>query len=140
MLKRLCRENIGDRHFTGAERTYTPGAVVQVELRDSEAIHILKGSGAFRAWPKNVPADFPVQAPLQPGMEIVVDQFVRHEIRSLFQSAPGAITGCKHTHPAFDRPFDVVSVRARRHGQVQARSSTTSPPTSSAGSPLRRAN
>src|SRR3712207_3910228 len=76
MIKLLCRENIGDERFTVAERTYSPGQVVQVEQRDSEAIHIFRCQGLFRAWPKNVPEDLPVQAPLLPGMEIVVDQFV----------------------------------------------------------------
>ena len=36
----LCQDNIGDERFTVAERTYNPGSVVQVEQRDSEAIHI----------------------------------------------------------------------------------------------------
>jgi hypothetical protein len=47
-----------------------------VEQRDSEAIHVLKGQGLFRAWPKHVPEGLPIQAPLQPGMELVV----QHEL------------------------------------------------------------
>jgi mannose-6-phosphate isomerase-like protein (cupin superfamily) len=81
MIKLLCQENIGDERFTVAERTYNPGAVVQVEQRDSEAIHVFTGRGELRAWPRNVPEDMPVFSPLLPGMEIVIDQFVRHEIR-----------------------------------------------------------
>ncbi len=66
-IKLLCKENIGDERFTVAERTYNPGQVVQVEQRDSEAIHIFSGQGIFRAWPKNVPEDLPVQAPHATG-------------------------------------------------------------------------
>ena len=81
LLKLLCEETIGDERFTVGERTYNAGSTWATEQRDSEAIHVLKGTGVFRAWPQNVPEDLPIQVPLQPGMEIVVDQYVRHEVR-----------------------------------------------------------
>jgi mannose-6-phosphate isomerase-like protein (cupin superfamily) len=109
MIKLLCQENIGDERFTVAERTYDPGAVVTVEQRDSEAIHILSGTGTFRAWPKNVPQDFPVQAPLQPGMEIVVDQFVRHEIRNTGADSMVALVTISHLDfPAYPHHYPAI--------------------------------
>jgi oxalate decarboxylase/phosphoglucose isomerase-like protein (cupin superfamily) len=108
-LKLLCRENTGDERFTVAERTYHPGAARMVEQRDSEAIHILKGHGLFRAWPKNVPEDLPVQAPLQPGMEIVVDQFVRHEIRVTGDEPLVAlVTICHLDFPAYPHHYPAI--------------------------------
>ena len=109
MLKLLCQENIGDERFTVAERTYNPGTVVPVEQRDSEAIHILRGSGAFRAWPKNVPEDIPVSAPLLPGMEIVVDQYVRHEIRVTGPEPMVAlVTICHLDFPAYPHHYPAI--------------------------------
>lgn len=81
-IKLLCPETIGDERFTVGERIYNPSAKpVLVEKRDSEAIHVLKGTGVFRAWPKNVPDNQPIQVPLQPGMEIGLDQGVKHEVQ-----------------------------------------------------------
>ena len=66
-IKLLCRENIGDERFTVAERTYDAGQTVEVEQRDSEAIHILKGRGEFRAWPKTCPGSSPSRPPCSRG-------------------------------------------------------------------------
>lgn len=105
----LCQENIGDERFTVAERTYNPGAVVQVEQKDSEAIHIFSGQGEFRAWPKNVPEDMPVVAPLLPGMEIVVDQFVRHEIRVTGSAPVVALVTISHLDfPAYPHHYPAI--------------------------------
>lgn len=108
-IKLLCQENIGDERFTVAERTYNPGQVVQVEQRDSEAIHVFSGEGVFRAWPKHVPQDQPIQAPLLPGMEIVVDQFVRHEIR-VTGAAPlvTLVTICHLDFPAYPHHYPAI--------------------------------
>ena len=108
-LKLLCLENCGDERFTVGERSYDPGVTVPVEQRDSEAIHILSGRGTFRAWPENVPEDEPVQAPLLPGMEIVVDQFVRHEIRNT-GAAPlvALVTICHLDFPAYPHHYPAI--------------------------------
>jgi mannose-6-phosphate isomerase-like protein (cupin superfamily) len=108
-IKLLCRENTGDERFTVGERTYAPGAIAQVEQRDSEAIHILKGRGTFRAWPEHVPDDQPVQAPLQPGMEIVVDQFVKHEVRTAGDEPMVAlVTICHLDFPAYPHHYPAI--------------------------------
>jgi quercetin dioxygenase-like cupin family protein len=105
----LCQDNIGDERFTVAERTYNPGAVVPVEQRDSEAIHIFSGQGEFRAWPKNVPEGLPVLAPLLPGMEIVVDQFVRHEIRVTGpEPIVALVTICHLDFPAYPHHYPAI--------------------------------
>lgn len=108
-VRLLCRENIGDERFTVAERTYHQGTVTAVEHRDSEAIHVLSGTGFFRAWPRNVPEDAPVQAPLLPGMEIVIDQWVRHEI-SVTGSEPlvTLVTACHLDFPAYPHHYPAV--------------------------------
>ena len=76
-IKLLCEENTGDERFTFGERIYEADREASpVEKRDSEAVHILKGKGIFEAWPKNIPADEPIRVPLQPGMEIIIGQYV----------------------------------------------------------------
>lgn len=108
-LKLLCQENIGDERFTVGVRTYHPGAVVPVQQRDSEAIHIFSGTGVFRAWPKHVPEDLPVQAPLLPGMEIVIDQFVRHEIRVTGPEPMEALVTISHLDfPAYPHHYPAI--------------------------------
>lgn len=109
LVKLLCQENTGDERFTVGERTYDPGAQCVVEKRDSEAIHVLKGRGVFRAWPKNVPDDEPIQAPLQPGMEIVVDQFVKHEVRNTGNEPMVAlVTICHLDFPAYPHHYPAI--------------------------------
>jgi mannose-6-phosphate isomerase-like protein (cupin superfamily) len=108
-IKLLCRENIGDERFTVEERTYDPGAIAQVEQRDSEAIHIFSGRGTFKAWPTNVPKDEPVSAPLLPGMEIVLDQYVRHEIRNTGGTPMVALaTVCHLDFPAYPHHYPAI--------------------------------
>jgi mannose-6-phosphate isomerase-like protein (cupin superfamily) len=109
-LKLLCQDTTGDERFTLGERTYEPGAVpVPVEQRDSEAIHILRGRGLLRAWPENVPEDLPIQVPLQPGMEVVVDQFVRHEVRVTGNEPLVAlVTVCHLDFPAYPHHYPAI--------------------------------
>jgi len=109
-VKLLCQETTGDERFTVGERVYEPGrGPTLVEKRDSEAIHVLKGRGVFRAWPKNVPEDLPIQAPLQPGMEIVVDQYVRHEIRVAGDEPLVAlVTICHLDFPAYPHHYPAI--------------------------------
>ena len=109
-IKLLSEETTGDERFTVGERTYDPGAVVLLAVqRDSEAIHVLKGQGQFRAWPRQVPDDQPIQVPLQPGMEIVVDQFVKHEIRNTgSEPLVVLVTICHLDFPAYPHHYPAV--------------------------------
>ena len=109
MLRLLGEETIGDERFTVGERTYNAGSTWATEQRDSEAIHVLKGTGVFRAWPQNVPEDLPIQVPLQPGMEIVVDQYVRHEVR-VTGSEPlvALVTICHLDFPAYPHHYPAI--------------------------------
>lgn len=109
LVKLLCRENTGDERFTVGERTYDPGTVSVVEQRDSEAIHILKGRGQFRAWPRHVPDDEPIYAPLLPGTEIVVDQFVKHEVRNTDSEPLVALVTISHLDfPAYPHHYPAI--------------------------------
>jgi mannose-6-phosphate isomerase-like protein (cupin superfamily) len=108
-IKLMCEETTGDERFTVGERIYDPGTVVQVEQRDSEAIHILSGRGTFKAWPANVPEDEPVQSPLLPGMEIVVDQYVKHEIRNTgSEPMVAVVTICHLDFPAYPHHYPSI--------------------------------
>ena len=108
-IKLLCLENTGAERFTVAERTYDPGQVVRAAQRESEAIHVFSGHGVFRAWPEHVPEDLPVQAPLLPGMEIVVDQHVRHEIRVTGpEPMVTLVTVCHLDFPAYPHHYPSI--------------------------------
>jgi oxalate decarboxylase/phosphoglucose isomerase-like protein (cupin superfamily) len=108
-IKLLCHETTGDERFTVGERTYDPGAAWTTEQRDSEALHFLKGTGRFLAWPEHLPADHPIQVPLQPGMEIVVDQFVKHEVRNTGDAPLVALaTICHLDFPAYPHHYPAI--------------------------------
>ena len=109
-IKLLCEENTGDERFTFGERIYAPGREsTLVEKRDSEAVHILKGTGTFRAWPENVPADQPIQVPLQPGMEIIIGQYVKHEFQnSGTEPLVSVVTICHVDFPAYPHHYPAI--------------------------------
>lgn len=108
-IKLLCQETTGDERFTLGERSYEPGVAVMTEQRESEAIHVLRGTGTFRAWPQHIPADQPIQVPLLPGMEIVVDQHVRHEIRNAgSEPLVVLVTICHLDFPAYPHHYPSV--------------------------------
>ncbi|MDA1347867.1 MAG: hypothetical protein O3A47_03240, partial [Chloroflexi bacterium] len=109
-VKLLCDETVGDDTFTLAERIYEPGREsLVVEKHDSEAVHILEGQGTYEAWPTNVPDDRPISAPLQPGMEIITGQFVRHRIRNTGASPLVAVvTECHVDFPAYPHNYPAI--------------------------------
>jgi oxalate decarboxylase/phosphoglucose isomerase-like protein (cupin superfamily) len=109
-IKLLCNETVGDETFTLAERTYEPGRESQVvEKHDSEAVHILEGQGIYAAWPANVSDDRPITAPLQPGMEIITGQFVKHRIRNTGDSPLVAVvTECHADFPAYPHNYPAI--------------------------------
>ena len=109
-IKLLCEETIGDERFTVGERIYDPGSgPVLVEKKDSEAIHILSGRGRLRAWPRNVPEDEPVTAPLLPGTEVVFDQYVRHEVVNTgSEPLVGVVTICHLDFPAYPHHYPAI--------------------------------
>ena len=105
-LKLLCNENVGDDTFTLAERIYEPGREpLEVRKHDSEAVHILEGQGLYEAWPENVPDDRPITAPLQPGMEIITGQFVRHRVTVTLVAV---VTECHVDFPAYPHNYPAV--------------------------------
>ena len=67
-----------------------------VEQRDSEAIHVLKGAGEFRAWPKNVPPEFPVQAPLRPQHLVVGEIEPSRAVKSMKGGGTVLIQNARH--------------------------------------------
>ena len=109
-IKILCEENTGDDTFTLGERRYEPGRDAQmVEKRESEAVHILEGGGIFEAWPENVPDDQPIVVPLQPGMEIITGQFVRHRIRNTRdEPLVAVVTICHLDFPAYPHHYPAI--------------------------------
>ena len=109
-IKLLSRENTGDERFTFGERSYEPDREAPpVEKRDSEALHILKGRGVFEAWLRNVPAGQPIRVPLQPGMEIVVGQYVKHRVQNTGDGPLVAVvTICHLDFPAYPHHYPHV--------------------------------
>ena len=81
----------------------------EVKKHDSEAVHILEGQGIYEAWPENVPDDSPITAPLQPGMEIITGQFVRHRITVTGDTPMVAIvTECHVDFPAYPHNYPAI--------------------------------
>ena len=109
-IKLLCEETVGDDTFTLAERIYEPHKEpILVEKHDSEAVHILKGEGFYEAWPSNVPHERPITAPLQPGMEIITGQYIKHKITNTGTSPLIAIvTECHLDFPAYPHNYPAI--------------------------------
>lgn len=77
----LCEETTGDGNFTFGEITYVPGGV-RGPVGGHEAFHCLEGEGIFRAWPKQVPDDEPVEVRLRPGSEFYVRGDIPHAVEN----------------------------------------------------------
>ncbi len=77
-LKLLCEEFTGDERFTLAERMFNPGIETDPIETDSEAIHILEGTGTLRVWLDEAPGKA-MEIPIQPGLEVVLTEGTRHQ-------------------------------------------------------------
>ena len=81
--KLLCRETTGDERFTLGEWTCDPQKEASaLEGDDSKALHVLKGNGLLQVWPEHMPRDHPIEIHLQPGMEIILAQDLKHIIQN----------------------------------------------------------
>ena len=109
-IKLLCQETTGDERFTLGERIYDPGLeATPIEGSDSEAIHILKGKGILKAWPKYVPDDHPIEVLLQPGMEIVLTQDLKHLVRNTgAEPLVAVVTICHVDFPAYPHHYPAI--------------------------------
>jgi oxalate decarboxylase/phosphoglucose isomerase-like protein (cupin superfamily) len=109
-IKLLCNEITGDDTFTLGERIYDPGrSVGPIEGGPSEAIHILEGRGTLRAWLDGAPDSRPTEVPLQPGLEIIVTQNLRHVIRNEGDSPMVAlVTICHADFPAYPHHYPAI--------------------------------
>lgn len=109
-LKLLCKETTGDERFTLGERAYEPGhRATPIERSDSGAVHVLRGRGIFRAWPENIPANHPIEVPLQPGMEIIFNQNLKHLIQNTGNELLVAlVTICHMDFPAYPHHYPAI--------------------------------
>ena len=65
-MKLLCEATTGDERFTVGERIIAPGASSGRLEADSEAVHVLAGTGTLRVW-LDKPPGRQMDIPLQPG-------------------------------------------------------------------------
>lgn len=109
-IKLLCEETTGDERFTLGERIYEPGLHASpIEDGESEAIHILSGKGVFGAWLEYLPEGSPIEVPLQPGMEIVVTQGVKHLVENTGAGPMVAVvTICHVDFPAYPHHYPAI--------------------------------
>lgn len=109
-IKLLCKETTGDERFTLGERIYDPGLkATPIEENDSEAIHVLKGRGIFKAWLSNLPGDHPIEIPLQPGMEIIHTQNLKHLVQNTGDEPMIVlVTICHVDFPAYPHHYPAI--------------------------------
>ena len=77
-LKLLYEGNTGDERFTLAERTINPGTDTGEQETDSEAVHVLSGSGILKVWLDEIPGRA-MEIPAQPGLEVVITEGTRYQ-------------------------------------------------------------
>lgn len=80
LIKLLCEEHTGDERFTVGERIINAGAESAEIQADSEAVHILEGTGTLRVWLEQN-GGRSMDVPLQPGLEVVITEGTRHQWR-----------------------------------------------------------
>ncbi|MDP2950403.1 MAG: cupin domain-containing protein [Chloroflexota bacterium] len=106
-IKLLCKETTGDERFTLGERIYEPGLKATPYDGDSEAIHVLKGQGVFKAWLEYLPKE--IEVPLQPGMEIVVMHGTKRLVQNTTQEPLVAVvTICHEPFPAYAHHYPAI--------------------------------
>jgi oxalate decarboxylase/phosphoglucose isomerase-like protein (cupin superfamily) len=105
--KLLCRETTGDERFTLGERIVDPGMeAAALEGNDSEAVHVLTGRGLLRVWPEYVPRDRPIEILLQPGMEVVLTQDLKHIVQNQgTEPLVALVTQCHCDFPAYPHHY-----------------------------------
>jgi len=108
-VKLLCKETTGDERFTLGEQIYNPNATALPYDSDSEAIHILKGQGVFKAWLDYLPEEKPIEVPLKPGMKLAV----MHGTKRLVQNTSAeplvaVVTICHVEFPAYPHHYPAI--------------------------------
>ena len=109
-IKLLCEETTGDERFTLGQRIYDPGlGATLIDKCDSEAVHVLRGSGLLRVWPEYMPEDHPIEVLLQSGMEVVFTQDLKHLVQNTgADPLVTVVTICHVDFPAYPHHYPAI--------------------------------